>query len=243
MSILYFQIVNLNDKKIIGTYYQSEINSSSIKEDFEARSTQLANRLSTENGIGKEIINFKTYKDKKIDLYYSITSNSTLYIAFVEILSFYFDNFKENSIYELFEEIDGQGIKKNIDKNGKLTMVAQQNLKFSIEKYQNTYFNNSGGAGGLIEDDPHGNKIAIINEHINDVKNDMAANVKNMMNNVQDMNEMEGKAVSIKDASFQFRRNSKALEYKMKKNVIRNRIILIVSITLALGLIAYLIFK
>ena len=33
------------------------------------------------------------------------------------------------------EDIDHQGIKKLVDRNGELTNVGKQNLKFSIEKY------------------------------------------------------------------------------------------------------------
>ena len=35
----------------------------------------------------------------------------------------------------------------------------------------------------------------------------MKQNVKNMITNINDINEMEGKSVAIKDTSFQFRRN------------------------------------
>lgn len=243
MSILYFEIVNLKTKSIIGSYTLPEILNSSIKEEIERKSAELRNKYSPGNGAEKDVFNFKTFQDKKIDLYFSITSSDILYLTFVEILSFYFENMKDSSIYELFELIDGQGIKKNVDKSGKLTLVGQQNLKFSIEKYQNTYFSNSGGGGGLIEGDPHDNKIAVINSQINDVKNDMAVNVKNMISNAQAMNEIEGKSVKIKDTSFEFSKNSRALEGKMRKNMIRNRIILVVAVACVIGLIIYLIVK
>ena len=55
-------------------------------------------------------------------------------------MSGYLDNFKDESIFELIEEIDNQGIKSNIDKSGKLNNIGKQNLKFSVEKYQNSFF-------------------------------------------------------------------------------------------------------
>ena len=111
----------------------------------------------------------------------------------------------------------------------------------SIDNYHNTYNYDSGES--LIEDDPQSNKISIINSQINDVKNDMKENVKNMMNNMTDMNEIEGKSVNIKDTSFQFQRDSKALENKMKKAAFRNKLILCVALTVLIGVIIYLLVK
>ena len=164
-----------------------------------------------------------------------------LYIVFVEILSIYLDNFKEESIFELIEEIDSQNIKLNVDNNGKLTNAGKQNLKFSVEKYQNTFYsrNDLPNNASLIEEAPQDNKIAVINEQIKGVSNDMKNNVKNMITNINDINEIENKSVAIKDTSFQFRRDSLALEKKMKRNVWRNRIILIAVVLIILALIVY----
>mgnify|MGYP002623361626 CR=1 FL=1 len=86
-------------------------------------------------------------------------------------------------------------------------------------------------------------KINIINSHINEVKNNMKDNVKNMMNNMQDMNEIEGKSVSIKDTSFQFQKDSKDLEKKMKRRALRNKIIFGVVIVIIAGLVIYSLVK
>ena len=64
----------------------------------------------------------------------------------------------------------------------------------------------------------------------------------NVMNNMQDMNEIEGKSVSIKDTSLRFRRDSKGLENKMRRNFYRNSIIF-VCLVIALAFILYLFFK
>ena len=246
MSILFFQIINLKNKTEIGNYTPLELNNSTLKESIEKKSQEITDKLKLENGIEKNVVNFQTLSDKKIDIVYSLTNNGILYIAFVEILSLYLETFKEESIFELFEEVDNQSIKTNIEKNGKLSMVGQQNLKFAIEKYQNTYFTSSGihNTSGLIEEaPPQKSKINAVNEKINDVKNDMKENVKNMITNIQDINEMEGKSVAIKDTSFQYRKNSLALEKKMKCGVLRNRIILVVSISIALFILFYIFIK
>ena len=149
--------------------------------------------------------------------------------------------FKDNYVYELLENIDSQNIKKFVDDEDKLTIVGLQNLRMCIDNYHNTYNYDSGET--LIEDDSQNNKISIINNQINDVKNDMKENVKHMMNNMSDMNEIEGKSVSIKDTSFQFQRDSKSLENKMKKAALKNKMILFIALSLVLCLIIYLLFK
>ena len=241
MSILYICIVNQNKQSIIGSYNPVEINNSSLKEQIETRTMELISKLKVENGPEKNVVNFQKYSDKKIDMYYNLLTKGILYIVFVEIFAIYLENFKEDSIFELIEEIENQNIRVNVDNNGKLTNAGKQNLKFSVEKYQNTFYsrNDLPSNPSLIEEAPQDNKIAVINEQIKGVSNDMKNNVKNIITNINDINEIENKSVAIKDTSFQFRRNSLALERKMKRNVWRNRIILIVVVLFVLALIVY----
>ena len=241
MSILYICIVDQNKQSIIGSYNPIEINNSSLKKQIETKLYELINKIKIENGPEKNIVNFQTSSEKKIDIFYSLITKGILYIVFVEILSIYLEHFSEDSIYELIEEIETKGIRLNVDKAGKLTNIGNQNLKFSVEKYQNTFFNKNEilSNPSLIEEEPQNNKIAVINEQIKGVSNDMKNNVKNIITNMQDINEIENKSVAIKDSSFQFRRDSLALEKKMKKNVFRNRIILIVVVVTVLALIIY----
>ena len=71
----------------------------------------------------------------------------------------------------------------------------------------------------------------------------MKENVKNMMNNMQDMNEIEGKSVSIKDTSFQFQKDAKSLENKMKKAACRNKVLLCVALSALLAIVIYVLMK
>jgi len=240
MSILFLQIVNLEDKQEIGTYESNELNNSSIKTEIEAKSKELISQIKTENITVKKSLNFKNQKNGTIDIYYLSTNNGTLYLSFVEVTSSMSKSFKDNYIYELLENLETQNIKKFVGDNDKLSNVGLQNLKITIENYHNTY---NYGNESLIDDDPQSHKISIINSQINDVKNDMKENVKNMMTNMQDMNEIEGKSVSIKDTSFQFQRDSKNLENKMKRIALRNKIILFGVIAILVGLICYAFLK
>ena len=243
MSIIYLCIANQNNKSIIGSYNPIEMEKSSLKDSIEKKALELINKINPENGPEKNRINFQTSSDKIINIYYNLINKGILYIVFVEIMSVYLDNFKDESIFELIEEIDNQGIKSNTDKSGKLNNIGKQNLKFSVEKYQNSFFAEKDFATNpsLIEEAPKDNKIAVINEQIKGVQNDMKNNVKNMVVNIQDINEMENKSSVIKDASFQFRKDSLALEKKMKKNYFRSKIILTIVIVTVLALFIYFI--
>ena len=243
MSIIYLCIANQNNKSIIGSYNPIEMEKSSLKESIENKALELINKINPENGPEKNTINFQTSSDKIINIYYTLINKGILYIVFVEIMSVYLDNFKDETIFELIEEIDNQGIKSNVDKSGKLTNIGKQNLKFSVEKSQNSFFSEKEFATNpsLIEEAPKDNKIAVINEQIKGVQNDMKNNVKNMVVNIQDINEMENKSNVIKDASFQFRKDSLALEKKMKKNNLRSKIILTIVVVIVLALFIYFI--
>ena len=190
MSIIYLCIANQNNKSIIGSYNPIEMEKSSLKGSIENKALELINKINPENGPEKNTINFQTSSDKIINIYYTLINKGILYIVFVEIMSVYLDNFKDETIFELIEEIDNQGIKSNVDKSGKLTNIGKQNLKFSVEKYQNSFFSEKEFATNpsLIEEAPKDNKIAVINEQIKGVQNDMKNNVKNMVVNIQDIN-------------------------------------------------------
>ena len=241
MSILYFQIINLETQNIIGVYEHPELKNTSLKKELEDKSKELIPTIQTVNKSIKNHFNFKNDSNKTIEIYYLSTNSGTLYLSFIELTSESSKTFKDNYVYELLENIDSQNIKKFVNDDDKLTNVGLQNLRMSIDNYHNTYNYDSGEI--LIEDDPQSNKISIINNQINDVKNDMKENVKNMMNNMSDMNEIEGKSVSIKDTSFQFQRDSKNLENKMKKAAVRNKVILFITFTALLTLVIYILVK
>ena len=149
-------------------------------------------------------------------------------------------SFKDSNIFEFLENIESQNLKKLVDDDGKLSKAGQQNLKIAVENYHNTYHL---GNESHNDDDLQSHKISVINNHINDVKNDMKENVKNMMTNMQDMNEIEGKSVSIKDSSFQFQKDSKDLENKMRRAALRNKIIIGIVIVAIAGIAIYSLMK
>ena len=239
MSILFLQIIDLEEKEIIGTYENNKLNNSSLKNEIESKSKELFSQVKAESSSVKKNINFKKEENETIDIYY-LSTNNILYLSFIKITSSFSKTFKDSYIYELLENLESQNVKKFVGDDGKLSNVGLQNLKISIDNYHNTY---NFGNESLIDDNPQSQKISVINSQINDVKNDMKKNVKNMKTNMQDMNEIEGKAVNIKDSSFQFQRDSKTLENKMRRMNCRNSILLFTVISGLWCFILYLIMK
>ena len=239
MSILFLQIVDLEDKEIIGTYENNVLNNSSLKNEIESKSKELISQIKSESISVKKNINFKKEENEAIDIYY-LSTNNILYLSFIEITCSNSKSFKDSYIYELLENLDSQNVKKFVGDDGKLSNVGLQNLKISIDNYHNTY---NYGNESLIDDNPQSQKISDINSQINDVKNDMKENVKNMITNMQDMNEIEGKAVNIKDSSFQFQKDSKNLENKMRRINYRNGILLLFVISALWCVILYILIK
>jgi hypothetical protein len=240
MSIVYLQIVDVDLKETLGIYENTELQDQKLKKEIESKCKELISQIKTEISTVKKHLNFKNLDNKTIDIYYLSTNNGTLYLTFLELNDQTSKSFKDNYIYEFLENIESQNLKKLVDDDGKLSKAGHQNLKIAIENYHNTYHL---GNETLIDDDPQSHKISIINDHINDVKNNMKQNVKNMINNMQDMNEIEGKSVSIKDTSFQFQKDSRELEKKMRRAALRNKIIIGVVIIAIAGLAIYALMK
>lgn len=137
-SIYYFMMGNFLTHIEIGTYTENPIidtnqenipSSSSDIKKVKLKCQNIFYNLNEENSKNKK--NKEIFDNYKI--FYFLTSTNTFYIAVIEKNSFYYE--EENLIFELFEDIDHQGIKKLIDnKTGQLMRVGKQNLKFCIEK-------------------------------------------------------------------------------------------------------------
>ena len=67
-------------------------------------------------------------------IFYTLKNSGTFYLAVVYKNSLYEE--ENNLIFELFEDIDHQGIKKLVDSNGVLSNIGMQNFKFSVEVNQ-----------------------------------------------------------------------------------------------------------
>ena len=222
--IYYFLIANHNSKKVIGEYYdeseENNINLINIKKSGE--------QIISSNEKNKEKTNKIIFPEYNI--YYKITNSDILYLTAVKKNKKY----KENLIFELIEDIDHQGIKKLIDKNGELTMVGKQNLKFSIENYQefkkkkeskifiNSFFE------PMIPNDNEEDNNTLINEDNNDSKNYIVENVKNMIINIKNQENSNNNNYQIQKSE-----NEIYLRYQS----IRNKILLFILLICLIYLI------
>ena len=229
-SIYYFLIANQINGKEIGTFLDNSDTRNNIN-DFNQIIATSKDLLHSNNSSLKGKKNKYTLEFHNI--YYMITPSDTFYLAAVRKNSLYCK--QENLIFELMEDIDHQGIKKLVDKNGELTNVGKQNLKFSIEKYTEsnksklTSFNNNNE---LFENTSNSNennkpnKITMVTSQINEIKKDVKSSLKNMITNISDMEELDSKSLKIKEQSYKFQQDSLNLERKLKWQNLRNKIII-----------------
>lgn len=251
-SIYYFLIANMHTQKEIGTFVDNSVNGNTI--------TDFNNIVGKSKEIlhSKEILQSTNRRNRMIlenhNIYYIVTNSNTFYLAAVRKDSKYCEN--ENLVFELIEDIDHQGIKKLVDKNGELTNVGRQNLKFSIEKYQETNRSRLGSSGSTTifdttnsismsersEPEPI-SKISSLNSQIGEIKNEMKQNVQNMISNVGEMQDLDSKSARIKDTSLEFRNNSIDLEKKAKWSQYKMKIIIVTTVLIVVGFIIFLIVK
>lgn len=205
-QIYYFVIGDYHNKSELGHYLCED---NSLSEDDKnyilKQATNIYKNFSEKDISSKEHV---ILDNNQFCAFYSITSQGTFYLSVTSINSTYSD--QNNLMFELFEDIEHQGIKKLIDKNGNLSRVGNQNLKFIIEQ------NNNKMKGQNNEEGENNNKIVILNNQINDINNDVKTSVKNMIVSVNEMKYLDNKSSEIKDISYKFQQSSYDVERKMR---------------------------
>jgi len=238
-SIYYFMMANFNTNKKIGCYINDNLKDNNF-ENIKFICDDILTSFTEEMSNNKK---FKKTKDYYI-IYYTLKNSGTFYLTVVLKSSLY--SKQEHLIYELFEDIEHQGIKKLVDKNGELTRVGKQNLKFCIDLFQE---NNRKGEKKdqdfffMKNKEKEPSKIALLNNEINEIHNNMKEGVKNLITNINEMNELDEKSGKIKDTSLQFQKDSAGLEENMKFRKLIFKV-LIYSISIFIfTIILYFIFK
>ena len=238
-SIYYFMMGNFITRKEIGSYINDNLKDNNF-ENIKFTCDDILTKFNEEMSNNKK---FKKIIDYYI-IYYTLKNSGTFYLAVVLNNSLYCN--QEHLIYELFEDIEHQGIKKLVDKTGELTRVGKQNLKFCIDLFQE---NNRKGEKRdqdfffrkNREKEP--SKIALLNNEINEIHNSMKEGVKNLINNINEMSELDEKSEKIKDTSYQFQKDSAALEQKMKFRKLIFKVLIYAIFILIFTIILYFIFK
>ena len=182
---------------------------------------------------------------------FTLKNNGTFYLACLlhnnEKEEKHLEKKKQKLIFDLIDDVDNQSIKKLVNKNCELTNVGKQNLRFTIDKKERELNEEKGDSDttDLLErsnSDPGINKISFLNTQINDIQKDVKLSVKNMLNNVNDMREIDSKSEQIKDTSYKFKQDAANLERKLRCRKYLMKIICYGLLSLPVLFILYKIF-
>lgn len=221
LGLYYFMIGDFQSHKEIGNLIDNSIESIDIKD----HNTVLTN--SKEIFLNSSEENIKNKKNliqiEKFKIYFTLKNNGAFYLACILYTGNDEKNLEEKKqklIFDLIDDVDNQNIKKMVNKNGELTNVGKQNLRFTIDKKESELNENKEDmVSDLFESknsDSSINKISFLNTQINDIQKDVKLSVKNMLNNVNDMREIDTKSAQIKDTSYKFKQDAANLERKLR---------------------------
>ena len=239
-SICFFMLGNYFKHKEIGTYYDETFANCS--------SADLETIITTSNNILNDNKQLKS-RNKQIlqnyNIYYTVTVSDTLYLAATKKSNPLND--EENVIFKLFNTIESQGIKKLTDKNGELTKIGKQNLKFCISKCEENYYKQNPSILDFFsmnkEREQDNSKMSLLSTQINEIQDTVRDGFKSLINNVENMQDLDDKSGQIKDSSFKFQQDAAILEKKIRCRKLTTRIIIIVIAIVINILIFYFIFR
>ena len=221
LGLYYFMIGDFQTHKEIGSLTDNSINSLDIKD----HNTVLSNSKEIFNSSSEDKIKNKKnlIQIEKFKMLFTLKNNGTFYLACIIINEKDEKNIEEKKqklIFDLIDDVDNQNIRKLVNKNGELTNVGKQNLRFTIDKKERELNEEKGDfTSELFErsnSDPSINKISFLNTQINDIQKDVKLSVKSMLNNVNDMQEIDRKSEQIKDTSYKFKQDAANLERKLR---------------------------
>ena len=223
LGLYYFMIGDFQTHKEIGSLTDNSISSIDIKDHNTVISKSKEIFL---NSSEEEIKNKKNLiQIDKFKMLFTLKNNGTFYLACLshnnEKEEKHLEKKKQKLIFDLIDDVDNQSIKKLVNKNGELTNVGKQNLRFTIDKKERELNEEKGDSDttDLLErsnSDPGINKISFLNTQINDIQKDVKLSVRNMLNNVNDMREIDSKSEQIKDTSYKFKQDAANLERKLR---------------------------
>lgn len=131
-------------------------------------------------------------------IYYTILSPNIFYLVVVENI------YPERQVFNLIEKIHSKEVYRATKQNGELTPDALKCIDFILNEYQ---------------DISKVDTIASINQDVDEVKNTMKANVKEILKSTESARELEEKSEKIKLGALEMQENSKELK---KETCIQN---------------------
>ena len=214
--IKYFLIGDLDTNKPITEYSTNTLSSSEKK-----TANQIFKKISKTEDRKYDERNIISAKENK---YYFISYQPNIvFISFVD------GTYPERCVFQMFEEIRSEDILSMInDSTKELNPNGRQKLKEIIEKYQ---------------EKEQIDKIAAIQEDVNEVKVEVKKNIDKMVEGVEDVEKLQEKSNELKDASKDYKNNAEEVRKITCWQNCKLWIILIVIILIIAGVVLYFIFK
>ena len=185
MSIKYLLIGNPDDCEEIGHYPERGASKTTAKE-----ANKIFKKLS-ESGIQTKDLRNKVDNRGKGYYYFTINSKNIFYLILGD------NNLKERDAFGLMDELQNENIPLMIDsKSGKLNLEGRKKLKEMVEDFEKN----------------KSNKIQGIQNEVDQVKDVMKNNIKNMYNNVEDVQIMEQKADELRVGAEEYNKSAVKLK-------------------------------
>jgi len=214
--IKYFLIGDLDTFKQITEYSTNALDSNDKKS-----ASRIFQKISKTEDRQYEIRNKISAKGN--NYYFMNYRPNIVFIAFVE------DSFPDRLVWQMFDEIRTEEILSMVNESTKeLNPNGRQKLKEIIEKYQ---------------DKDKLDKIASIQNDVNEVKIEVKKNIDKMVENVEDVEKLQEKSNELKEASHDYKSNSDEIRKITWWQNFKLWIILILVVLLFIGIILIIVFN
>jgi len=214
--IKYFLIGDLDTFKQITEYSTNALDSNDKKS-----ASRIFQKISKTEDRQYEIRNKISAKGN--NYYFMNYRPNIVFIAFVE------DSFPDRLVWQMFDEIRTEEILSMVNESTKeLNPNGRQKLKEIIEKYQ---------------DKDKLDKIASIQNDVNEVKIEVKKNIDKMVENVEDVEKLQEKSNELKEASHDYKSNSDEIRKITWWQNFKLWIILILVVLIFIGIILYIVFN
>ena len=237
-SLIYFLLGNHYKHKEIGNYINETNNISFSQSDLNeiiSISKKIFDNLDEKETIKKQ--NKEVYQNYNI--YYTLTNTDIFYLAALK--KGFESNEDEDEIYQLFDDIEYQGIKKLTDKNGELSKIGKQNLKFCIEQSNKNKLKNNNSILNFFkmnnDKEQNTNTISLLSTQINENQNDFKDGMKKLLSNIDDIGNLDKKNEKKND----FKKEVTILQKRIKCRRISFLICIIMAIVIII--ISIIVFK
>ena len=163
-------------------------------------------------------------------LYYILINSQTFYLS--AVTKDFESLHSEDDMFELFSDIESQGIKKLTDKSGELSKIGRQNLKFCLEQSYQKINKESNSILNFfkskIDNNENLSNMSLLSTHINENQSDGKEERKKFLENERgNMDKKNEKNDSVK---LDFKDDELILQKKIKCRKISLWICIILTI-------------